>query len=84
MVMIRLILLALLFFLGYTVVQALLRGSGKPRRPANRSRDGETMVHDPQCGSYLPVSDAIAASIAGKQYYFCSKKCRNQYRKAQK
>lgn len=82
--MIRLILLALLFFLGYTVVQALLRGSGHNRKPDNRTRDGETMVQDPQCGSYLPVSDTITATIAGKKHYFCSKKCRNQYRKTHK
>ena len=82
--MIRLILLALIFFLGYTVVQALFRKPQKPRRPGNRTREGETMVQDPQCGAYLPLSDAIGCKVAGTQFYFCSKKCRNQYRKTKK
>jgi YHS domain-containing protein len=82
--MARLILLALIFFLGYTVVQALLRKPRQPRHPSNRSREGETMVQDPQCGAYLPLSDAIKDKIAGTQHYFCSKKCRNQYRKTNK
>ena len=82
--MIRLILLALLFFLGYTVVQALLRPASRRRVPPNRDRTGETMVQDPQCGSYLPLSEAISAVISGKQQHFCSRKCRNLYRKSQK
>lgn len=82
--MIKLILLALLFFLGYTVVQALFRPPQSKRRPDNRTREGETMVHDPQCGTYLPLSDAVSATVSGKQHYFCSKKCRNLYRKAHK
>jgi YHS domain-containing protein len=79
--MVRLILFALLFFLGYTLVQALFRRPQNRRKPDNRTREGEVMVHDPQCGSYLPLSDAISAHIAGKQHYFCSKKCRNLFRK---
>ncbi|PLX91508.1 MAG: hypothetical protein C0619_07355 [Desulfuromonas sp.] len=82
--MVRLILLALIFFLGYTVVQALFRKPPNARRPSNRTREGETMVQDPQCGAYLPLSDAITAKVAGTQLHFCSKKCRNQYRKMNK
>ena len=41
------------------------------------------MVEDPQCGTYLPVSDAIKATIHGHQYYFCSKKCLKKYKKSQ-
>jgi len=79
--MIKLILLGLLFYLGYTVVQALFRPSQRKQKPDNLTREGEVMVHDPQCGSYFPASDAISATISGKKHYFCSKKCRNLYRK---
>ncbi len=41
------------------------------------------MVEDPQCGTYLPVSDAIKATIHGHQHYFCSKKCLKEYKKSQ-
>lgn len=78
--MIRLILLALFFFLGYTLVQALFRRPTR-RPPDDRTRKGESMVQDPECGTYLPASDAIRAKIGGKNLYFCSKKCRDHFRK---
>lgn len=80
--MIKLLLLALLFFLGYSFFQALFpsRNPGD-KRQANRSRDGEQMVHDPQCGTYLPISEAIRANVHGQQHYFCSRKCRRQFKK---
>ena len=78
--MIKLLLYALVGFVIYSLVAGLLR-SGKPRRPASRTRDGETMVEDPQCGTYLPLSDAIRANIDGHEYYFCSRKCLKEYKK---
>lgn len=79
--MIKLLLLALLFFVAYSFFQALLPGPRKPRRPDSQSRDGEQMVQDPQCGTYLPISDAIRANIRGQQLHFCSRKCRSLYKK---
>ena len=80
--MIRLLLLILSGFVIYSVVSSLLN-STKSKRPKSLSKKGETMVEDPQCGTYLPVSDAIKATIHGHQYYFCSKKCLNKYKKSQ-
>ena len=80
--MIKLLLLALFFFVAYSFFQALFPTRRHPgRRPENRSREGEQMVQDPQCGTYLPISDAIGATICGKQHYFCSRKCRSLYKK---
>lgn len=39
------------------------------------------MVEDPQCGTFIPLSSAVKAVIAGKQYYFCSKKCLKEFKK---
>jgi len=80
--MIKLILLVLCGFVFYSMISGLLR-PGKSKRPQNRSKEGEVMVEDPQCGTYLPVSDAIKANIHGQQNYFCSKKCLKEYKKAQ-
>ena len=80
--MIRLLLLILTGFVIYSLVSGLLN-SKKSLRPKNRSKEGEPMVEDPQCGTYLPVSDAIKATIDGHQYYFCSKKCLKEYKKSQ-
>lgn len=80
--MIKLILLTLCGFVLYSMVSGLLNPK-KSRRSKNHSNEGEPMVEDPQCGTYLPVSDAIKATIHGQQYYFCSKKCLKEYKKSQ-
>lgn len=79
--MIRLLFLALLFFLGYTLVTAVLRiFSGRDRQlPPEKTRQGEEMVRDPQCGTYLPRGDAMTAVIRGKKHYFCSRDCRRRF-----
>lgn len=79
--MIKLLLLALLFFIGYSFFQALFPARRNDKRPENRSRDGEQMVQDPQCGTYLPISEALRANIRGQQHHFCSRKCRKLYKK---
>ncbi len=80
--MIKLLLLALLFFLGYSFFQAIFpTGSRGNKYKSNRSNHGEQMVQDPQCGTYLPLSEALSANIHGQQHYFCSRKCRTQFKK---
>jgi len=80
--MIRLLLLILSGFVIYSVVSGILN-SIKSQRPESQSNEGEPMVEDPQCGTYLPLSDAIKATIHGRQHYFCSKKCLKEYKKSQ-
>jgi YHS domain-containing protein len=88
--MIKLLLFVLLCFVIYAFLSSLLRPtSGKgplSRGPGatNRSASGETMVMDPQCGTYLPVSDAIKKTIHGQEYYFCSMECFEKYKAAHK
>lgn len=79
--MIRLLLLALLFFLGYTLFQALLRSLGGQRKapPPARTRQGEDMVRDAECGTFVPRSEALSLSSRGETHYFCSEKCRDAW-----
>jgi len=79
--MIRLLILALLFFLGYTLVSAVLRSfSGRGRQvPPEKTRQGEEMVRDPQCGTYLPRGDALTAVVRGEKHYFCGRECRRKF-----
>ena len=39
------------------------------------------MVQDPNCSTYVPETEAIRATIAGRDYCFCSEKCAEIYRK---
>ncbi len=73
---VRLLIWALLGFLAYTIYQALRRALNAPKGPpAEKTSRGEEMVKDPQCGTYLPKSDAYPAQIDGRTVYFCSAEC---------
>ena len=46
-------------------------------------RDDQTetadMAQDPNCGTYVPKRQAVTKSIQGKEHFFCSKKCADEY-----
>jgi YHS domain-containing protein len=79
--MIRLLLLTALFYLGYTLIRSFLRTlpghKGSP--PPAKSSQGEEMVQDPHCGTYLPRGDALSKTVQGKKLYFCSSACRDAF-----
>lgn len=74
--------LLVLFVIRMIVI--FLRGvaAGRRRAPARPSqvpeRPGGELVRDPQCGTYVPRTNAIGALIAGKMEYFCSTTCRDR------
>ena len=37
------------------------------------------MVQDPNCGTYIPKKQSVRKSMRGKEYFFCSKKCSDEY-----
>lgn len=79
--MIKILIYALVGYIVYTLFSALKRALSAPRQQTSpkRSMEGETMERDPQCGTYVPRSDAVSKSIKGKTVYFCSPKCRDDY-----
>lgn len=77
---VRLILWAVLGFLVYTIVKAALQTfRAPPPPPPEKSRGGETMERDPQCGTFVPRGDAIDATVRGQRLWFCSPRCRDEY-----
>lgn len=78
---VRAILWAVLGFLVYTLVRAAWQAFQAPRQapPPEKSRGGEAMERDPQCGIFVPRGDAVAATVRGKQHWFCSTRCRDDY-----
>lgn len=46
------------------------------RRPAD---DGEEMVHDPVCDSYITISSAFSVKNGREKIFFCSDDCRGKY-----
>jgi len=82
-VLVRLILWAIFGYLLYTLVQAAWRAihAAPSSPPPEKSRGGETMERDPQCGTFVPRGDAVAARVRGKELWFCSTRCRDEYMK---
>jgi hypothetical protein len=76
MLLLRLILIFLICYILITVVRSLIgRGKDAVSNRVKANLDGEEMVLDPQCHSYVPKSDAITQS--GR--YFCSQECARLY-----
>lgn len=85
----------LIFALGF-VLYALVKGiffreklrEARTKAPAKkeeaRKSQGEEVVLDPVCGSYVPVSSSVIARINGEDLHFCSSVCRDAFSGGQK
>ena len=82
---IRLIIAMGILYLAYRAARYIFRQpSGSSRNfPRPRAEIGsEDLVRDPECGTYVPVSSAVEASIDGEKLHFCSEGCRDRYRQS--
>ena len=65
----------------------LVKGWISPSKPRQTDRnEGERqleseMVKDPHCQTYIPKNFAIRAHIAGRDYYFCSRQCMQEFKR---
>jgi uncharacterized protein len=75
MVLIRLAVVFLIFYVIFTAIRSIVRGKSGAAGRLKSEGAGEDMVFDPQCQSYIPRSDAVAQS--GR--FFCSRECARQY-----
>jgi YHS domain-containing protein len=82
MLLFRLLQLVCLFFLVSFLLQTLFRPRARRgRSPApEKTAQGEEMVQDPQCGTYVPLSLAVVKVINGGKVHFCSEECRDAYK----
>ena len=76
-----LILLALTVALAYLLSQLFF-----PRRRVRSGPDrraptavAEEMVRDPVCQVYLPRREAISRKVQGREYFFCSPGCVDEF-----
>ncbi len=76
--MVRLLIYLVLFFV---VVNLFKRIMSPPKRVGReRSMEGEDMVMDPNCGTYIPQSEALTRRVKGERFSFCSEKCYREYK----
>jgi len=78
---VRFVLTAILVFLAYTVISAVLRmlfGNS----PVDKDSDAaDQMVQCAACGTYIPRREAIRKKKHGQVYYFCDDKCLKEFKK---
>ncbi|MCA1797073.1 MAG: PP0621 family protein [Desulfuromonadaceae bacterium] len=82
--LVRIILLIILFFVSYTVVNALFRVLGRTSSVPDKSSPGAEvgkMVKCCECGTYVPESEIVRRNIHGEAMEFCSHECLQEYQK---
>ena len=71
----------IVYFLIFYFAIKFLKGLFTPREiETGKSREGEDMVADPCCGTYVPKSTAIVKKVRGEKHYFCSTECWKKYK----
>lgn len=76
----RIVIMVLVFFLGYTVFSALVRWLSGQSSGDEMKNDLDQMVPCAHCGTYVPQSDAIRKKKHGEVYYLCDQKCLDVYK----
>ncbi|MEA1868261.1 MAG: YHS domain-containing protein [Thermodesulfobacteriota bacterium] len=90
--MVRFILLLALFLVLCYVIKGFLKGlklqkvlkTGSKQAGEQPPPITDELVQDPVCGIYCPKRDTLSLNWQGKTYYFCSDKCRQEFRDQKK
>ena len=78
--MTSLILKILLFLIVLRLVWRFARGVFEGYAPEAKAKS-VGLVRDPVCGVFVVPSQALTAVADGETKYFCSEKCRTEYRR---
>ncbi len=79
---IRLVILAILLYIGYLLIKG---GSGKKKKKEKSKETNEpsnmadVLVEDPVCKKLVPQQQAVNLQHEGEMIYFCSKECCNTF-----
>jgi len=80
----RIILYVLLAYIIYKSIRFYQKLSQKCHFPPKSKQTSGLMVKDAVCNTYLPQEDAIKEIMEGKEYFFCSKECRQKFLESKK
>ena len=81
--MTRFILYAILFVVLIRALSRLMRGilqGAGYQRDAIQAKPSVNLVRDPVCGVFVVPSKALTAGSGGDTKYFCSEKCRREWK----
>lgn len=80
---VRLVILAVLLYIGWRLVRSLLKDKFTENGTTDKggARIQDVLVEDPVCHTLVPKSQAVRLRKRGQTYYFCSEKCCDSFTK---
>ena len=80
----RILVLAVLVYIGYRLLRNAFEKKGDSEQAAGRSpgpneRLTDVLVEDPICKTLVPREQAVKFEKNGEIHYFCSQECCNAY-----
>jgi len=82
---VRLVVLALLFYIGYRLIIGMSKkesaetSNKKPSEDHASPHVSDVLVEDPVCHSLVPQGQAVRLQHQNQLYYFCSEACCSQF-----
>ena len=81
---IRILILAVLFYIGYRLLRSSFMKKGRPEGsagsdPGPSERLTDVLVEDPVCKKLVPKEQAVRLDQDGEIIYFCSQECCNEF-----
>jgi len=64
----------------WRLVDGIVDGSRDRSRGRSVPTKGVSMVRDPVCGTFVVPDRAVSITVGHQPVYFCSNRCRDQYR----
>ena len=79
--MIRIIIFIVAGYLLYRAVKSWMLPTSSKRSVSrkNTTEIDDVMIKDPFCESYFPKRNGVHLNFDGKDLYFCSSKCRDEF-----
>lgn len=79
--LVRLVLLTIVFYLGYRLVTGIGRSRAEQKQPHAQvsERVADVLVEDPVCHTLIPKGQAIRLQHENQLYYFCSETCCSRF-----
>ena len=79
--MVRLVVLAVLFYVGYRLLTGIGKKKSEKKQPENivSEQVEDVLVEDPVCHTLVPKGQAIRLQHDDQLYFFCSEACCSRF-----
>lgn len=76
---IKILYYGLIVYLIYLLVRFFTSLGRKKSTPKTMPSHSGVMVKDEFCNTYIPREEALREVIHGREYFFCSRECRDKF-----